>query len=155
MHLLMIYALHLPDAPVLRRVENVRGASTTQGPMIATCSQSDLLAQPPPLLRAVYHVPCRSEGIIERFFTAAQELPIDSHPSLALCYATLILACSLHDAAALAHPAALAVLQRLLHVSLTVVSVSGAHKHVVEHPASSSVSSSMHDGCNDCQQPSH
>ena len=64
-------------------------------------------------------LPCRSEGIIERCFIAAQELPITKHLDLALCFATLILACSLHDAAALTHPAALATIQRLLHVRLS------------------------------------
>ncbi|KAK9865300.1 hypothetical protein WJX84_005908 [Apatococcus fuscideae] len=56
----------------------------------------------------------KSEDIIDRCFLAAKELPIKEHPNLALCCATLILACSMHDAAALAHPAALSILKRLL-----------------------------------------
>ncbi len=56
----------------------------------------------------------RSEGILERCLAAARDLPLDTNAGLALSFATIILACSVHDAALLAHPAAVALMQRLL-----------------------------------------
>ncbi len=56
----------------------------------------------------------RAEGIMERCFAAAKDLPLQSQPGLALSFATIILACSVHDTALLAQPAAFPLIQRLI-----------------------------------------
>lgn len=56
----------------------------------------------------------RAEGIMERCFAAAKDLPLHSQPGLALSFATIILACSVHDTVLLAQPAAFPLIQRLI-----------------------------------------
>ena len=72
----------------------------------------------------------RAEGIVERCFAAAKGLAL-SEPGLALSFATMILACSVHDAALLARPAAFPLMQRLLQVS-PILKVSKPVRHQTE-----------------------